>query len=145
MLQCRHLSVVDFISRPSPLSLRTFHGRFIPFLFLAIALDLRLQRSCAASMESETQFAAAEDEVVRWNASSSHSAGIVRARTGAGVGDESTPLLSGDAEDASGNRDNSWDPFSSEGREFEGKPWWKKPSVRFSSLILPLPSLTIIN
>lgn len=96
-------------------------------------------------MEPETQFAAAEDERARWSAASSPNSGNIRARTGAGAVDETAPLLSEDTEDVSDSRENSWDPHLPEGREFEGKPWWKKPSVGFSSSILQSPPLTIIN
>ena len=73
-------------------------------------------------MENETQLAAEVDEDVR------------RTRAGAVANHEATPLLSAGAtdDDAPSNyedvdRDSPW----LGARELEGKPWWKKPSVRY--------------
>lgn len=87
-------------------------------------------------MEVEGQFAAAEDEGVRWNAASNNNSGTIRARTGVGASDEISPLLPGVAEDGStGNGDEPRDSTWTGSREFEGIPWWKKPSVRYSRLL----------
>lgn len=96
-------------------------------------------------METETQFAVAEEEGARWTAASSHNPGGIRARTGAGANDENAPLLSSVAEGSSGSGEDSWDPYVSGGREFEGKPWWKKPSVRLTLRYSPVLSLIVIK
>ncbi|KAK2766147.1 hypothetical protein FQN54_007663 [Arachnomyces sp. PD_36] len=88
-------------------------------------------------MESESQFAAA----VNGGAAARNSSGI-RARAGAGLSDEITPLLPEAIEDNDSDRgDDSRDSNWAGNDEFEGKPWWKKPSVFW--LLPPLLPFTI--